>query len=261
MKKIVLIGLVALLSLSSCNLQPVNVTNNNDTPTQVHKAGQETVMNPFKQVNVAGQFDVFYEYGEAYVVRVEGTAKQLAKMTIYVEDEELCLDVTDYHWPADKNLFDGLKVFVSSPNIEQLSITSLGSLIVPSALKADNLKLLIDGMGDITISQLTCNDLNISIEGDGNVATGSIRANNVLVEVEGMGDIEIDGLTCKKVTNKIAGMGNTKYSNLNVGNVKTEIAGMGDVILQGTAGSHEESISGMGKVDVSGLTIVTDSIP
>lgn len=260
MKKSVLMCLVALLSLSGCNLRPVNITSNNDTPTQVHEVGQETTMNPFKQVNVAGPFDIFYEHGEAYTVRVEGTAQQLAKMTIYVEDEELCVDVTDYHFPADKDLFDGLKVFVSSPDIEQLSITSLGSLIVPNALEADNLKLLIEGMGDITISQLACNDLNISIEGGGDITTGPIRANNVLVEVEGMGDIEIDGLTCKKVTNRIAGMGDTKYRNLNVESVMTEISGSGDVVLQGVVRHHEEKIDGMGKVNVSGLTIATDSI-
>ena len=246
--------LVALFALSGC-IRPMNATHNNDTPTQVHEVGQATEMDAFSKVDLAGPFNVFYHQGDAYTVQVEGTTEQLEKMTIYVDDKELCIDVTDYHWPQDKNLFKGLKVFVTSPDIEDLSITGAGKLVVPGALKAENLKLLVNGAGDIVIAQLTCRDLGITIDGLGDVTMGPVQADNVTAEIAGTGDIDITGLTCKQLQNRIAGMGDMKYSDLNAGNVKTEIAGMGDVTLQGTAGSHEESIAGSGKVDVSKLTI------
>lgn len=260
MKKTAFMCLVALLALTGC-MRAVNITSNNDTPTQVHEVGQATEMSAFSKVNVAGPFDVFYEQGDAYTVRVDGTAEQLKKMTIYVEDEELCIDVTDYHWPQDKNLFKGIKISVTSPDVKDMSITGLGSLVVPDTLKADNLKLLVDGIGDITISKLICSDLGIKVEGQGDIIMGPTQANNVTVEIAGTGDIDITGLSCKQLHNMITGMGDMKYSDLNVGNVKTEIAGMGDVILQGNAHSHEESIAGSGKVDISKLVIATtDSV-
>lgn len=255
MKKLMMMSLVALLAMSSCVLNPMNMTSNNDTPTQVHDPGQATEMGTFKKVNVAGPFNVIYENGDAHTVRVDGTAEQMEKTTIYVEDDELYIDVTNYQWPRDKNLFEGMRIFVSSPLAKELKITGSGSLTAPKAITAEDLKMKVAGSGDITIAQLTCGEMSIKIAGSGDVTTGPIQATNVSAEIAGSGDIDITGLTCKDLSNRIAGSGDMKFSNLDVENVKTSVAGSGDVILSGKAGKQEQSIAGSGSVDISGLKI------
>ena len=258
MKKVLVMSLLAMvvMTMSSCLRVKIDGKDwnfgghTNDTPTQVHQVGQATSMNAFDAVDVAGPFNVIFEQGESHTVRVEGTAEQLSKMTIYVKDGEL---VIDQRKNESGDTFKGLQVFVTSPMVDALAIAGSGTIAAPNALKFNNIRLEIAGSGDITLAQLTCLDLSMEIAGSGDITLGSVQANEVRSEIAGSGDIEVASLVCKNVKNEIAGSGNITLSNLNVDHVKSDIAGSGDVILRGKVGSHDEDIAGSGKVDVSGL--------
>ena len=113
MKKLLVMSLLALvvMTMSSCLHVKIDGKDwnfgghTNDTPTQVHQVGQETSMAEFDNVNVAGPFNVFYEQGQNYCVRVEGTADQLGKMTIYVKNGDLYIDQRKQE---PSGTFDGL---------------------------------------------------------------------------------------------------------------------------------------------------------
>ena len=258
MKKVLVMSLLALvvMTMSSCLRVKIDGKDwnfgghTNDTPTQVHQVGQETSMAEFDNVNVAGPFNVFYEQGENYRVRVEGTADQLGKMTIYVKNGDLYIDQRKQE---PSGTFDGLQVFVTSPMVDAFEIAGSGSITAPKALTVNDIRLEIAGSGDITLAQLTCKDLSMEIAGSGDITLGTVQANEVRSEIAGSGDIEVAGLVCKNARNEIAGSGNITLNNLNVDHVKSEIAGSGNVILRGKVGSHDEEIAGSGKVNVSGL--------
>ena len=260
MKHLFMMSLVALVAMAMTSCLHVKIGDKdwsigdghkNDTPTQVHQVQQVTEMQPFEKVNLAGPIDVIVEQGESHTVRVEATAEQLEKMTIYVENG--CLYV-DQRKSEHGKTFDGVKVFVSLPMMKGLSIAGSGDITVPKALNVADMGISIAGTGDVTIAQLKCHDLGISIAGTGDVTMGPVLANEVKCDVAGTGDIDFAGLTCKNLNNSIAGTGDMTFNNLDVEHVTSSIAGMGDVILRGKAGSHKESVAGLGKVDVTGLT-------
>ena len=258
MKKVLVMSLLALvvMTMSSCMRVKIDGKDwnfgghTNDTPTQVHQVGQVTSMDAFDDVDVAGPFNVIFEQGESHSVRVEGTAEQLGKMTIYVKNGDL---IIDQRKQEPSGTFDGLQVFVTSPMVDCLEIAGSGTITAPNALNVNDMNLEIAGSGDITLAQLTCKGLKMEIAGSGDITLGSVHANEVSNEIAGSGDIEVAGLVCKIVKNEIAGSGNITLNNLNVDHVKSEIAGSGDVILRGKAVSHDEEIAGSGKVNVSGL--------
>lgn len=260
MKKILLMSLVALVAVTMTSCLHVKIGDKdwsigdghkNDTPTQVHQVGQMTEMQPFDKVNLSGPIDVILEQGANHTVRVEATVEQLEKMTIYVENGGLYVDQRK---SEPGKTFDGVKVFVSSPMIKTLSIAGSGDVTIPKALDVADMNISIAGTGDVNVAQMKCHDLGISIAGTGDVTMGPVLANAVKCDVAGTGDIDIAGLTCKTLDNSIAGTGDMRFNNLDVEHVNSSIAGMGDVILSGKAGSHKESVAGLGKVDVSGLT-------
>lgn len=260
MKKFLLMSLVAMVAVTMMSCLHVKIGDKdwsigdghkNDTPTQVHQVGQVAEMQPFEKVNLAGPIDVIVEQGESHTVRVEATVEQLEKMTIYVENGGLYIDQRK---SEPSKTFDGVKVYVSLPMMKTLSIAGSGDITVPKALDVADLNISIAGTGDVTIAQLKCHDLYISIAGTGDVTMGPVLANVVKCDVAGTGDIDIAGLTCKTLDNSIAGTGDMTFNNLDVEHVNSSIAGMGDVILRGKAGGHKESVAGLGKVDVSGLT-------
>lgn len=251
----VVLSLMAFMTMTSCQVQvgdkewSLGKLYKNDTPTQVHQLGQETAMSPFNELDVPGPFNVIYEQGGNYTVRIEGTIEQLEKMTVYVKNARLYIDRCD----SKNNNFQGLQVFVTSPDIEKIDIAGSGRVTVPNALKTDKIDLDVSGSGQITLAQLECTELNTDIAGSGSVVIGPVQANTVKNDIAGSGKIEVAALVCKKVTNDIAGSGKVTLNNLNVDKVNSDIAGSGKVILNGTVGSHTEDIAGSGKVDVSGL--------
>lgn len=258
MKKFLVLSLLALvvMTMSSCMHVKVNDKNwslggnhRNDTPTQVHQVGQETAMQPFDKVNAAGPFNVILEQGDANRVRVEGTAQQLEKMTIYVKDGELYVDQRESKWNG--NDFQGLQVFVTTPSIKGIEIAGSGTVTAPKTLTAGDIGLEVAGSGDITLAQLTCRELSIQIAGSGSVTTGAVQAGNVKTEIAGSGDISIAALTCQRLHNEIAGSGDMLFNNVNIDIVETNIAGSGDVIIHGKVGSHHEDIAGSGKVHIN----------
>jgi hypothetical protein len=258
MKKVLVMSLLALvvMTMSSCLRVKIDGKDwnfgghTNDTPTQVHQVGEVTSMAAFDAVDVAGPFNVIFEQGESHSVRVEGTAEQLGKMTIYVKDSEL---VIDQRKNESGDVFKGLQVFVTSPMVDGLSIAGSGTITAPNALNVNDMRLEIAGSGEITLAQLTSKDLYMEIAGSGDITLGTVQANEARSEIAGSGNIEVASLTCKKANNEIAGSGDITLNNLNVDHVKSEIAGSGNVILRGKVGSHDEEIAGSGKVNVSGL--------
>lgn len=261
MKKIFVLSLVVMVSLTMMSCMHIKVGDKdlslgsmgrgNDTPTQVNQVGQETAMQPFDVLNVAGPFNVIMEQAAGNSVRVEGTAEQLGKITIYVKDNELIIDKRESK--SNGNDFKGMRIFVSLPSIKHIDIAGSGTVTAPNVITADDLGLEVAGSGGITLAQLNCEDLDIEIAGSGNVTTGPIQAKEVKSEIAGSGDISITGLMCKKLHNEIVGSGDMTFTDMNVDEVHSEIAGSGDIILRGKVGTHSEEIVGSGKVDVTGL--------
>ena len=257
MKKYFLMSLVAMLAiaLTSC-VSIVNKRYRNDTPSQVNEIGKVTAMQAFDKLNVKAPVNVILEQSDTNSVRVEGTAEQLAKMTIYVDNDGLTVDVKESSsvmFGDNKNEFQGVQVFVSAALLKDIKISGAGNVAAPSALNVGDINMNISGAGDMNIAQLTCQNLDIKITGAGDVTMGAVQADAVTANVTGAGNIEMAGLIAKSLDNKTTGAGDMVFNNLNVDVVKSHITGAGNITLSGTVGSHEEKITGAGSIDVSGL--------
>jgi uncharacterized protein YpmB len=257
MKKIFVMSFVALVAMTmvSC-VSLVNKQYRNETPSQVSEIEKVTAMQTFDKVNVEAPVNVILEQTGSNTVRVKGTNEQLEKMTIYVDKDGLTIDLKEYNqglFDNLKNNFKGVTVFVTVDTLKGIKITGAGDMTVPTALNAEDFNLHITGVGDMNIAQLTCKNLDIKITGAGDVTMGAVNADAVTAKVTGAGNIEMASLVAKSLDNKTTGAGNMVFNNLNVDVVKSHISGAGNVTLSGTVGSHEEKITGVGSVDVSGL--------
>lgn len=257
MKKILVMSLVALVAMTmvSC-VSLVNKKYRNDTPSQVNEIEKVTAMQAFDKVNVEAPVNVILEQNGSNTVRVKGTPEQLEQMTIYVDNEGLTIDLKEYSnglFDKLKDQLDGVTVFVTVDALKDIKITGAGDVTVPTALNAEDINLHITGAGDMTMAQLTCKNLDIKITGAGDMTMGAVTADAVTAKITGAGNIEMAGLVAKSLDNKTTGAGNMVFNNLNVDAVKSHISGAGNVTLSGTVGTHEEKITGVGSVDISGL--------
>lgn len=257
MKKLMMMSLAALAVMAMMSCTNVKIGDKdwslgnghkNNTPTQVNAVATETAMQPFDEIDVTGPFNVILTPSDHHAVRIEGTAEQLEKMTIYVKDGELYID---HKTNVPSGTFNGLQVFVTSPSVKDIDITGSGSVTAPQALSSTEMNIDVTGSGQVTLAQLTCQKLDIDITGSGKVMTGPIHSNVVQTEITGSGKIDITGLTCKRLENEISGSGDMIFNDLNIEVVKSDISGSGDIYLNGTVGKSTKEVSGSGKVHVN----------
>ena len=251
MQKVINLALVAIVSMTMMSCMSVNIGDVDKTPTQVQQINQETAMQQFDEVEIAGAFKVVYEQGTEYSVRVEASEQALKEMTVYVKDNELRIR------KAVKNptvSFKDVKVYVTSPDINKIELAGSGMFAASNPINPSNdLDVELAGSGKVLLAAVDCQNASLEIAGSGNIEIGDLKAKEVDTEIAGSGDINLGMMTCQELNAEIAGSGNVNCDNINADEVKVEIAGSGDVNLKGTVKNLTKEIAGSGKVNVSGL--------
>ena len=251
MQKVINLALVAIVSMTMMSCMSVNIGDVDKTPTQVQHINQETAMQQFDEVEIAGAFMVVYEQGTEYSVRVEASEQALKEMTVYVKDNELRIR------KAVKNptvSFKDVKVYVTSPDINKIELAGSGMFAASNPINPGNdLDVELAGSGKVLLAAVDCRNASLEIAGSGNIEIGILKAKEVDTEIAGSGDINLGMMTCQELNAEIAGSGNVNCDNINADEVKVEIAGSGDVNLKGMVKNLTKEIAGSGKVNVSGL--------
>ena len=251
MKKFLVLGMIALVSMTMMSCMSVNLGGNNgkdDTPTQVAVANQMTTMQPFDEVEIAGAFKVTYEQGESHSVRIEASEQALREMTVYVKDGELRIRQAVKKPTVS---FSDVKLYVTSPAIKGIEIAGSGIFAATQPITVNELDSQIAGSGQILLVGVKGQKTKMEIAGSGTIEIGKMECTEADAEIAGSGDINLGTLICQDLNIEIAGSGNVNCQHIDADNVHAEIAGSGDVNLKGTVRHHTQDIAGSGKVNIN----------
>ena len=209
---------------------------------------------------------VYYVQADKQEVRVESTEEFAPKVLTTVEDGILTLKLEPGRYPK---LI--LRVTVSSPDIEKLSVSGSGNLFHEGVLHASgSLALKVSGSGDIVtgeidsrdfdaqcsgsgsirVGTLTCDDFDGKVSGSGNVRMGRISCDDFEAGVSGSGDFFVDKLTSTGGASvRVSGSGNVRLSEVTVdGNMDLKTGGSGDILVNGSCHDVTASTSGSGNI-------------
>ncbi len=139
---------------------------------------------------------------------------------------------------------ENVKIMVSGPAFDNLSVSGSGAITVVNMLQADRLNLSIAGSGDVKIPQGTIGSLECSIAGSGGIELGG-TANASEVHISGSGDVDAKQMTINDLRADISGSGSVTAHVVQV--LKGSISGSGDIFYSGEP-SVERSISGSGTI-------------
>ena len=240
MKKIVL-ALAATVCLASCvdaklgkesvKEELKNALNiSQDVASDKGKRVTETVsVKPFEKISVAGSFDVHYVQGETTSVKVEGPVKYLQQTVVANDGKTLRIKTKRGVWRS----MEDVNVYVTSPDLTQVSMAGSGEFDAEGMVDTDNLTLELAGSGEIDFKQLVCDNLNIQVAGSGDVDVESVDVNKADMQIAGSGDIEVHFVRADFVS--------------------AQVAGSGDIRLSGKAKQVEKKVAGSGSVDTSRL--------
>ena len=230
--------------------------------TEVREVGH------FRAVASSLPANVYYVQADKQEVRVETTEELAPKVLTTVEDGKLSLKLESGRYPK---LI--LRVVVSSPDIEKLSVSGSGDLIHEGVLHASgSLALKVSGSGDIVtgeidsrdfevqcsgsgsirVSKLVCDDFDGQVSGSGSVRMGSISCDDFEAGASGSGGFSVDKLTSTGGASvRISGSGDIFLKEATIdGNMDLKTSGSGDITVHGSCHDVTASISGSG--DISG---------
>ena len=228
--------------------------------TEVREVGH------FRAVASSLPANVYYVQADKQEVRVETTEELAPKVLTTVEDGKLSLKLESGRYPK---LI--LRVVVSSPDIEKLSVSGSGNLFHEGVLHASgSLALKVSGSGDMVMGEidsrdftvqcsgsgsiradkLACDDFDGKVSGSGNVRMGSISCDDFETGVSGSGDFFVDKLiSTGGASVRVSGSGNVRLSEVTVnGNMDLKTGGSGDITVYGSCHDVTASTSGSGNI-------------
>ena len=202
----------AILALSSCSFD--DITGNGPITNETR------VMEDFHSVRLQIEADVYLLQDDEQTLRLETHENLLPIVDTYVSNGELIIKSNHNIRRARR-----LKVYISAPDFQNITLTGSGDIESENCLDLDNLKLKISGSGKINLCGMVDN-LTASVTGSGDINSYGLNAKVVDASLSGSGNIKVTAE--ETLTIKISGSGDVYYK----GNpqINSKVSGSGRII-------------------------------
>ena len=213
--------------------------------TEVREVGH------FRAVASSLPANVYYVQADKQEVRVESTEELAPKVLTTVEDGILTLKLEPGRYPK---LI--LRVTVSSPDIEKLSVSGSGNLFHEGVLHASgSLALKVSGSGDIVTGEIDSRDFEAQCSGSGSIRADKLACDDFDGQVSGSGTIHVGIVSCDDFEAGVSGSGGFTVNKLtSTGGASVRVSGSGDVVLKEAAvdGNMDLKTGGSGDITING---------
>ncbi len=138
-----------------------------------------------------------------------------------------------------------LTLYISSPTIVSIDSDGVGNWVMKGKVKADNLKIEFDGVGNFEALDLESNKIKVDYEGVGNLSLGG-SANFLVIESEGVGSVNAENMRAKNAIIKSSGVGSVKcYASESIDLTNS---GVGSITYYGNPTVKNMKNTGVGKI-------------
>lgn len=179
---------------------------------------------------------VSYQPGSLYSARATGPQALLEHLR--VNDGRLEFDESIDSCDAKLN------VFLTGPAVRHWGVAGSGDLLL-SQLNQDDLDLDVEGSGSATVSGHV-RHTRADIRGSGNMDLNSLEQTSIDLDIAGSGSASAVG-RAEVVTASLSGSGDARFGRLNVKNAKVRITGSGNADIA-AENSVDIKIQGSGSV-------------
>ncbi len=217
---------------------------------------ESRILDFFDKIELRGSFDLHLSQSESddfsFVIEADDNILPLIDTRVNNQDR-LIVDLDDC---IRRN--EPIVLFVSVPNIEEISLKGSGDVFAATTWDFNSLKLEIDGSGNVDVDSLYVNFAEINIEGSGDVRMNYIDALTINTEIRGSGNIDLAGFT-NDFNVEIDGSGDVDALNLITETCDIDISGSGDCEITVTD-ELDIIIRGSGSVYYRGNPVISSSI-
>ena len=200
----------------------------------------------FRQIEVAGPYDVQVHTGANPGVTARGGQKLLEHTIVEVKGDKLVIRPESqrgwfhFGWGHHGNA----NVAVTVPQLSGATIAGSGDIHV-DRVQGGDFEGMVAGSGGLNVDALDVQQLKLAIGGSGSAKAGNGKAQSARYEIAGSGDVDARNVQTNDVDVSIAGSGSIRAHAS--GTAKVSIMGSGDVEV---AGGAKCTVSKAGSGDV-----------
>ena len=193
----------------------------------------KTLDAPFSRIEMTGGYDIVLVQDSIYRLDFHGRKVFYDKAKIEVMGNTLYISVKEDENELHPERFAHGKYTIYVPFIEGVEVDGAADLKAKNFQQTQNMKIEINGAGDVEFKSSSLGNLDI--------------------EVNGSGDIELKSLLTKNIDININGAGDTEIERINADVINVEINGAGDISASGHCKDFKSNINGGGDVDIKEL--------
>ncbi len=195
-------------------------------PTKAQQSLIDRNTKPFKELVLAGVFNVEIKTGDEYKLTIDTDTEVMQYISVEEENNRLTIR-TDESYKNAKSRHTN--IYITCKDLDYLKIEGVGNINVVNALKSDDMEVIISGVGKT--------HLKLDVE-------------SLMAKISAVGDVSFDG-TADKATMSISGVGNFDAGSLIVKDLFITNSGIGKVTVHATEELNLTS-SGIGGVTYYG---------
>lgn len=164
----------------------------------------------FDGIEIAGQWQVVLERGDAWRVTVEMPAELASEVAVELEGDSLSLDVARGGWFGGFGDDERLEATITMPALRQLHMSGASNV---SFAGFDGAALAIDlsGAGNVRGTASRFDALTLDLGGVGNADLANVTVTDADVDISGAGNVKLR-MAGGRLTGDVSGAGNLEYS-------------------------------------------------
>lgn len=221
MRKLAWLLLVAAIVLPACHHGRISgVKGSGKREVQKREVAQ------FTSISTEGAFEIQVTCQKQPSLEIEADDNIIDLITTDVSNNVLRLSNSKGY-----SVSEPVKIKISVPNLEELSVTGAGSIDIKD-MNNESFKIDSDGAPSITVAGTT-KLINIDASGAGSIDTHKLRASRAVVESNGVSKVELD--VKEQLDVKVSGPSTVFYRGDPV--VNKTVNGPGSVQRRGSEGA------------------------
>ena len=152
------------------------------------RVNQTRKVEAFHAIDITAVGNIIFTQADNYSLRIEGKEKNVNHTTTSVSDNgTLHIGLKGKSRRGD----NGVMIYLSAPSLDGIEFRGVGSFRCEGALKLDgDLDIDIDGVGEVEIDDLACRNLNIDLDGVGE-AELTVNCDYVDASMHGVGSVTL----------------------------------------------------------------------
>ena len=221
----------------NCNATPIT------TPERNPSVMARMDLPPFSGIYSDIVASITIEQGDEYFIEAQGPEHIIQLIEPVVQKEGGTLTIkAKKEYKVEKR---GLNIRIVTPKLELIYNEGVGDICTKGDFKAQMITITNKGVGNIAVSHIECQRMQVLHEGVGRVElTG--KATHAVFKSEGVGNIQAYGLEVANLNAELKGVGGMKCYVTERFTCKSE--GVGNIYYKGKPQQTNINSSGIGKV-------------